>query len=193
MTGTRPGPNDDDGFNVEAFRESINKTDLSEYLKLSVAAGRELFDDLDEMAMQLSLKLMQTTEMVNYDLESTVLRPTGFSTASFHLAFVISLAESVESGRLPAITGMSRATVSVVVKTLVGKGIVRSERSERDGRSKTLTITEEGKRMVNTAWRQVNIRERLWASRLEPEEQVEMLRLLTKLAAGAKFGAKLRY
>lgn len=165
------------------LREAIERTDRAACLAQYLEAGNKLIDGIDTAAMELSLTLLQTTEMMNYDLESAAIRKFGFSNASFHLAFVVALSQTIEGAKLPIVTNMSRATVSNITKTLEKNGIVKKEPHPTDGRGMMLSITPEGFSKVIGAWAVVNKRERKWAEALTPAERERLIKLLRKLSS----------
>lgn len=167
----------------EQIREAVDRLDRETYLELCLQTGMTLIDDLDPGAMELTLTLLQATEVINYDLESAALRRFGFTGASFHLAYVIALCGNIEGSRLPAITNMSRANVSSIIKTLERNEIITKERAPRDARGMLLSITEAGFTKVVDAWAAVNKRESKWAERLNAGERSQLIKLLGKLSS----------
>ena len=91
--------------------------------------------------------------MVTYDLESSIHRPRGLSWSAFRLMFVTWLAGPVESKTAAKLTGMSRAAVSNLTKTLVGGGLMERTPDERDGRSVQLSLTEKGRSEIGEIYR----------------------------------------
>ncbi|QSZ25163.1 MarR family winged helix-turn-helix transcriptional regulator [Rhizobium sp. NZLR1] len=179
-------------FDRELFQQAAERSDRKAYVALSVKAGEHMIPGLDASAMELSLTLMQTTGMINYDLESATLRSFGFTTGSFHLAFVIALVSTIEGSKLPGITGMSRANISGIVKTLEKNGIITKHPSARDGRVMLIKITDFGHDRVIAAWAEVNKREQVWSSRLTNTERKQLVALLGKLSSRSDSAVKKR-
>ncbi|WP_245930081.1 MarR family winged helix-turn-helix transcriptional regulator [Allonocardiopsis opalescens] len=140
----------------------------------------------DTDATRLVLTLYRVTNMVVYDLESSVHRPRGWSWPGFRLLFVLWLAGPLEAGRAAELSGMSRQAVSALTNTLERQGLVSRAPSARDGRSVRLSLTDTGQRAIADAFAAHNERERLWAASLSAEEQATLVRLLGKLGSAAQ-------
>jgi len=79
---------------------------------------------------------------------------------------------------------LDRTTVSVVVKKLEERGFVRRAVSERDRRSKLISITPEGEAFVRAAMPAVEAAQERMLSPLTPAERERFLRYLQKVADG---------
>ena len=140
--------------------------------------------DLD--AARLVLLLHRVTNVVVYDLESTVHRPAGWSWAAFRSLFVLWLAGPLESNRVAELTGMSRQAVSSLTKTLEQEGMIERQTSADDGRAVILALTDRGRRRLEAAYRDHNRREAQWASALDVGERATLTALLSKLAGAGQ-------
>ncbi|OZC58086.1 MarR family transcriptional regulator [Rhodococcus sp. 06-470-2] len=134
-----------------------------------------------QLATEVLLTLNRASNIVTYDLESTVHRPRGWSWSSFRLMFVTWLAGPIEPKRAAELTGMSRATVSNLSKSLIAGGLLVSTPDESDGRSVRLALTERGHAEMVETFAEQNERENAWASALTEPEQRILVMLLTKL------------
>ena len=76
---------------------------------------------------------------------------------------------------------MSRAAVSSLSNTLVGRGLIQRTPSETDRRLVTLSLSPEGLARIRGDFQAQNAREAEWASGLEPGEVQTLTRLLEKL------------
>lgn len=136
---------------------------------------------VDTSAMRVVLSLYRTTNLVVYDLESSVHRPHGWSWPGFRLMFVLWVAGPLEGRRAAELSGMSRAAVSALATTLEGQGLLLRERGVDDRRQVRLHLTAEGERRLAVAFTAHNERERLWAGALSSAEQRQLVNLLRKL------------
>lgn len=134
-----------------------------------------------QLATQVLLTLNRAANVVTYDLESSVHRPRGLSWSAFRLLFVTWLAGPVESKTAAELTGMSRAAVSNLTKSLVAAGLLERTPDERDGRSVQLSLTDRGRGEMAATYREHNEREYAWASVLTEAEQHVLVMLLDKL------------
>ncbi|MGC0362354.1 MarR family transcriptional repressor of emrRAB [Rhodococcus sp. 27YEA15] len=134
-----------------------------------------------KLATELLLTLNRASNIVTYDLESSVHRPRGWSWSSFRLLFVTWLAGPIEPKAAAELTGMSRAAVSNLSKTLINDGLIDSRPSKKDGRSIQLFLTDAGRRAMVDTFGEQNERELAWADVLTEAEQRILLLLLNKL------------
>ncbi|WP_298176322.1 MarR family transcriptional regulator [Saccharomonospora sp.] len=134
-----------------------------------------------QLATEVLLTLNRASNIVTYDLEAAVHRPRGLSWSGFRLMFVTWLAGPLEPKSAATLTGMSRAAVSNLAKTLVADGWLARTPDERDGRSVRLSLTEKGHREMVEVFRQHNEREYEWTSVLTETEQRILIMLLNKL------------
>jgi DNA-binding MarR family transcriptional regulator len=140
----------------------------------------------DRAAMAMVLLLHRVANSVVYDLESTVHRPAGWSWSAFRLLFALWVSGPLEAGRAAALTGMSRAAVSSLAKTLHAAGLVARAPDERDRRAVVLSLTEVGGQRLEATFRRHNEREARWAGLLEPAELEALDAILAKLARAAQ-------
>ena len=134
-----------------------------------------------QLATEVLLTLNRASNIVTYDFEASVHRPRGRSWSGFRLLFVTWLAGPLEPKSAAALTGMSRAAVSNLTKTLIADGLLRRTPDERDGRSVRLSLTEDGHREMVEVFQEQNEREHEWASVLTEAKQRVLVMLLDKL------------
>ena len=84
---------------------------------------------------------------------------------------------------LARLSSVSAASITGVLHTLEGDGLVKRRRSRVDRRSFELELTKKGRGIVVEQFRVNNERERLWAEALTRREQDTLARLLRKLLA----------
>lgn len=141
----------------------------------------EEFPDADLRSNRLFLSLNRASSTVIYDFESTIHRPSGRTWSSFRLLLALWVAGPLNPHQVASLAGMSRAAVSGLVTTLLGKGQLRREASPKDGRSVTLHLTEAGQASIREAFQAQNEREAQWADVLSEEEQDTLVELLDKV------------
>ena len=162
-------------------RKEAEDLDFWTFVDVAVERASEQLPDVDADAMRLVLTLHRTVGVLVYDLESSVHRPRGMSWPGFRLLFVLWIAGPLEVRRVAELSGMSRAAVSALVKTLERDGLLRRRPLEHDRRLVELSLTELGRVEIARTFGVHNDREHLWAEALSPEEQKTMIELLSKL------------
>jgi DNA-binding MarR family transcriptional regulator len=98
--------------------------------------------------------------------------------------FILWIAGPQEPRRVAELSGMSRAAVSALVKTLERDGFLRRRHLEHDRRMVELSLSERGQRDIAETFRAHNEHEHLWAQGLTAEERETMIVLLRKFMAG---------
>ena len=154
---------------------------LSDFERQLLCVARAELPDIDPDAMRLVLMLHRAVGMLVYDLEASVHRPRGLSWPGFRVLFVLWIQGPLESRRVAELTGMSRAAVSALVKTLERDGFLRRRQLEHDRRMVELSLTERGKVEIVGTFAAHNQREQVWAQGLSREEQETMFVLLGKI------------
>ena len=147
-------------------------------------ANRRLADEFGfrhQLATEVLLTLNRAANIVTYDLEASVHRPRGRSWSAFRLLFVTWLAGPLEARKAAELTGMSRAAVSNLAKTLVADGLLERAPGAHDGRSVLLSLSGRGRTEMVEVFREQNEREHEWTSVLTDAEQRILVMLLDKL------------
>lgn len=166
-------------------RESDDRaSDPLDFWSFIDVANRRLSTELGsthQLATQVLLTLNRAANVVTYDLEASVHRPRGLSWSTFRLMFVTWLAGPVEPKIAAKLTGMSRAAVSNLTKTLESAQLIERTPDSHDGRSVQLSLTDKGRSEMAETYREHNEREYAWASVLTEAEQHILVMLLNKL------------
>lgn len=168
--------------------ESIGGDAALGFVAQAVAQVAERLAGVDRQAMELVLLLHRVTNVIVYDLESSVHRPAGWSWSAFRALFTLWASGPMEPSRLASESGMSRQAVSALVKTLETDGLVQRAAAADDGRSVLLSLTAEGSQRLEDAFLDHNAREATWAAALDPDERTTFIHLLSKLAAAGQQG-----
>jgi len=157
----------------------------------SALSARQPQADID--ATRLLLMLNRASDVVTYDLESSVHRAQGSTWAAFRVLYVLWLAGPMDARHVARLTNMSRAAVSNVVSTLVGRGHLASAVRAEDHRAKELSLTTEGQHYIERTYAQQNEREQEWAALLTDQDRADLSRILDRLMSGRRsIGARER-
>jgi DNA-binding MarR family transcriptional regulator len=89
----------------------------------------------------------------------------------------------ITPGELALRLGMTRGAVSKILDKLEEKSLTVSVRNPQDQRSQTLSLTDDGTRLVPELATIADNNDRLFFDCLTPEERKELRRLMEKLAA----------
>lgn len=166
--------------------EPAGDTAFLSFAQVALDTTTERMPEVDRPAMTMVMLLHRVANSVVYDLESTVHRPAGWSWSAFRLLFTLWVAGPNESRRVAELTGMSRAAVSSLTKTLSAAGLLARDPDPNDGRAVVLSLTEPGSQALQTTFRAHNRREAEWANLLTPDELASLNSVLTKLVRAAQ-------
>lgn len=155
--------------------------DYWSFVELAQERLNSKFGDHHRSATEVLLTLNRASDIVTYDLESTVHRPRGRSWSAYRLMFVIWLAGPIEPNTAARLTGMSRAAVSNLAKPLVEAGLLQKAAVAHDARSVQLSLTPEGEEEIVEVFAAQNEREAAWVDVLSETEQQILVMLLNKL------------
>lgn len=151
--------------------------------ELAAERVHELSDDIDPSAFAASFNLFRLSSRLLQDLEATVHRPRGLSLAGFRVLFTTWIHDQLEPRELAQLSGVSRAAVSGVLKTLERDGLVERNREQADRRLVTVRVTEDGEALLRETYAAQNRREVEHFASLRPEQVEQLHSLMQQLLA----------
>lgn len=138
---------------------------------------------LDFEAMAVTSNLFRAASAVRNHLERTVLLSSDLSWTAFVVMWVAWIWEPIETRQIAAEGGFSKATLTGVLGTLEGRGLVTREKSTTDGRLVIVQLTDAGRTLMDKLFPKFNKQEQEIAGAMSHDSRVavaEALRLLTK-------------
>jgi len=141
---------------------------------------------LDFEAMAVVSNLFRAANAVRNHLERTVLQPHNLTWTAFVVLWVVWIWEEVETRVIAEEGGFSKATLSGVLTTLEGRGLVVRERSASDGRLVLVRLSPSGRRMMKRLFPEFNQQECALVAdipRADRPVAASILRQLTIVAA----------
>lgn len=151
--------------------------------ELAAARVHELADDIDAAAFTASFNLFRLSSRFLQDLESTVHRPRGLSLAGFRVLFTTWIHDQLEPRELARLSGVTRAAVSGVLKTLERDGLIARNREQDDRRLVTVRVTQAGESLLRETYAAQNRREVEHFASLQPEQVEQLHSLMQRLLA----------
>ncbi len=100
---------------------------------------------------------------------------------SFGVLVLIDANPGITPAQVASAFGIDRSTLTPALQRLERRGLVRRRPLERDRRHASLYICEEKRSFIDEAFARLHDFERSVATRLEPDEERELTRLLQKL------------
>lgn len=143
--------------------------------------------DFDSMAVMSNL--FRAANAVRNYLERTVLAQHDLSWTAFVVLWVVWIWEPVESRVIAEEGGFSKATLTGVMQTLEGRGLITRTRSTKDGRLVLVKLTAKGRKMMKQLFPDFNQGERLATADLKQNELgpfADLLRTVTSTVDSQK-------
>lgn len=157
--------------------------DYLSYVGYAIGRTAELADDADHGAMEIAISLHRLSHALARATEATAHRPEGWSLAGFRAMFMLWVVGPMRPATMAEMLDMTRPATSNVLSTLERDGLVDRDRDAEDGRSVILTLTHRGDAAVRAVFAVQNRIESDWLRALDPEERIELARLLRKVIA----------
>jgi DNA-binding MarR family transcriptional regulator len=129
---------------------------------------------LDFGAMAVVSNVFRASTAVRRHLENRVLAPHRLSWTSFVALWVLWVWDEMESRDVAAAVGVSRSTCTGVVTTLERRGLVRRTRGTADARMVRVSLTADGRALIERLFPEFNREEAALTAHLS-ERQREAL------------------
>ncbi len=142
-------------------------------------AGREL----DFTAMSAVSNIHRAGSAVRHHMERTVLSDHDLSWVAFTVLWVLWIWGDQETGHVAAEAGVTKGTLTGVIKTLQGRRLIRRLPHRDDRRRVSIGLTRAGTRLIESVFPEFNRHETLAVNGLTRAEQDELARLLRKVLA----------
>ncbi|MDE3222896.1 MAG: MarR family transcriptional regulator [Acidobacteriota bacterium] len=115
---------------------------------------------------------------VRNHMERTLLAEYELSWVAFTVLWVLWIWGEQETGHVADEAGVTKGTLTGVIKTLQARKLIRRRPHREDGRRALITLTKAGERLIEQLFPEFNQRESLVVSGLSLSEQRELARLL---------------
>lgn len=125
---------------------------------------------LDFEAMAAVSNIFRAANATRNFLERSVLRPSDLSWTAFVVLWVSWIWEPIETRTIAEEGGFSKATLTGVLKTLESRNLILRTRSASDGRLVLVTLTQQGRALMQNLFPQFNQHELQVVSRLSKSE-----------------------
>jgi MarR family transcriptional regulator, organic hydroperoxide resistance regulator len=142
--------------------------------------------DHDAGAMLVVQNVFRAAAALRGSLERSVLAPHDLSFGAFTMLFCLWVWGPLEVREVADRMAVSRPTVSGIADTLERRGLIERRNHPSDARRRSLALTGEGARSFAALFPVVNRHEGAAVAALEPEESVELARLLRKLVHASR-------
>lgn len=129
--------------------------------------------------------IYRAANAVRNRMERDLLAPAGLSWGGFTILFVLWVWGDRETGELAEACGLAKGTLSGMLRTLEGSGVVSRSRHPEDGRKVVVSVTEDGLEKIEALFPAFNRMEAVMTERLDIEEKHQLARLLRLVTSTA--------
>lgn len=137
----------------------------------------------DFRAMAAISNIYRAATTVRNHMEQQVLSDHGLSWSAFTVMWVLWIWGEQETGRVAAETGTTKGTLTGVLKTLEGRGLVLRCGHPGDGRRVLVRLSPEGEAVIEEVFPLFNSEETFAASALSAPEADQLAHLLRLVSA----------
>jgi DNA-binding MarR family transcriptional regulator len=134
--------------------------------------------DLDFTAMSAVSNIYRAGSGVRNHMERELLAQYDLSWVAFTVLWVLWIWGDQETGHVAAEAGITKGTLTGVIKTLQARRLIRRLPHRDDRRRVSIGISKAGERLIERLFPEFNRHETLAVSALSDAEQLELARLL---------------
>ena len=143
---------------------------------------------LDFAAMAAISNIYRAANVIRNHMERKVLADEDLSWAAFTVLFVLWIWGDQETRHLAAEAGVTKGTLTGVLKTLEKRGLARRRAHEADGRLVLVRLEPTGLGVMERLFPAFNMSEALVSSRLTEREKDQLASLLRKIIRSVEEG-----
>jgi MarR family transcriptional regulator, organic hydroperoxide resistance regulator len=140
--------------------------------------------ELDFTAMSAVSNIYRTGSAVRNHMERSVLNEYDLSWVAFTVLWVLWIWGEQETGHVAAEAGVTKGTLTGVIKTLRTRKLLRRTPHVDDRRRVSIGLTRAGERLIEEVFPEFNQHETIAVNALSAAEQRELARLLRLVLRG---------
>ncbi|MFJ2031139.1 MarR family winged helix-turn-helix transcriptional regulator [Streptosporangium sp. NPDC087985] len=153
---------------------SLNQTEEAVSRRLgSIPIKRE--------ALAAVSNLYRAASTVRQHLENSALRGADLTWSAFVVLWVVWIWEEIETRHVAAEAGISKGTLTGIIKTLESRGLARRSQHPEDGRLALLRLTPEGTALMERLFPAFNDEEAFVVDALTGEESLRLADTLRRI------------
>ena len=136
---------------------------------------------VDQFAVASVANLQIAALNVRNQIERNVLDKHKLTWSGFVTLWVIWIWETPDAGQVSAETGLAKATLSGVLKTLETNKLITRKANKEDARSTLLALTAKGRKLIETVFPEFNAEATKITAHVGKENQRDLVNLLSSL------------
>ena len=134
-------------------------------------------------AVLAMLRISQAAEIIRSSINDVLAKQYHLSQGKLRVMIVLHQSpEGIAPSQLAEKTGVTRATITTMVKRMVRDGLTTVVIDQEDKRGKKVSLTAQGRQFMDQVLPGHYLRISTLMNRLSEDEQAELIRLLTKLS-----------
>jgi DNA-binding MarR family transcriptional regulator len=137
--------------------------------------------DLDFAAMAAVSNIYRAANAIRYHMEQQVLADEDLSWAAFTVLFVLWIWGDQQTRHLAAEAGVTKGTLTGVLKTLEKRGLARRRSHDSDGRLVLVSLEPKGLEVIERLFPAFNRGEALVSASLTDDEKDQLASLLRRI------------
>ena len=143
----------------------------------------QVIPEIEPSAVLAMLRISQAAEIIRASINDVLARDYHLSQGKLRVMIVMHQnPEGIAPSKLAAKTGVTRATITTMVKRMVRDGLATVVIDQEDKRGKKVSLTDQGRDFMDQVLPGHYLRISTLMYRLSEDEQAELIRLLTKLS-----------
>jgi DNA-binding MarR family transcriptional regulator len=139
---------------------------------------------LDMTAMAAVQNLYRAAGTIRNYLERSVLAAHGLTWTGWVVLWVVWIWRDIEARHVAAEAGISKGTLTGVLTTLEGRGLLERRTHPEDARRVLVRLTGRGERLMAELFPEFNAQESVVTAPLEAHERVQLAEMLRALVRG---------
>jgi len=160
----------------------ISSSEPEEVLQAEADIRERLEDrEFDFVAMSAVSNVYRAGTAVRNHMERTVLADYGLSWVAFTVLWVLWIWGRQETGHVAEETGVTKGTLTGVIKTLLSQRLIKRTPHHDDKRRVSISLTARGNKVISELFPVFNQHEVAAVAVLSPDEQRDLARLLRKV------------
>lgn len=185
LSVTGQSPTADDRFRVSRLAEfddiAVQGDAMGNQEQAVMAHLRDADCDLEALA--LATNVFRAATAMRRRLEQRALRGTGLSWTAFKVLWVLWIWGERETRFVAVEADVTKGTLTGVIDTLEGRGLVQRRRQEDDRRLVSIDLTAAGTAEIAAVFPAFNAQERAIADLIHPADQHALIRSMRRLVA----------
>jgi MarR family transcriptional regulator, organic hydroperoxide resistance regulator len=139
---------------------------------------------LDMPAMTAVQNIYRAAGAIRNHLERSVLAEHGLTWTGWVVLWVVWIWEEIEARHVAAEAGISKGTLTGVLTTLEGRGLLTRRTHPDDARRVLVTLTERGHQLMGELFPAFNAQEAVVTAPLDAQERVHLAEMLRSVVRG---------